>query len=110
MKLLAEKFVKKGFKHHLIMREGSVALYKRHSVESSKNHHYEVVIISSHNGIEIDGNYIEPGELYPSTSQWGNMGWTCNTLDQAEVRFKKALKQVAQTAKNKEANSKKKKN
>jgi hypothetical protein len=110
MKLLAEKFVKKGFKHHLIKREGDVALYKRHLAESSKHVHYEVVIISSHNGIEIDGNYIEPGELYPSTSQWGNMGWTCSTLDQAEVRFKKTLKQVAQAAKNKESKLKKKKN
>jgi hypothetical protein len=109
MKKLPEKFIKKGFKHSLIKREGNVALYKRRLAESAVNHHYEVVIITSHNGISIDGNYIEPGELYPSTSQWGNMGWTCNTLEHAESKFKSAVKQAARMEKTKEANSKKKK-
>jgi hypothetical protein len=109
MKQLPEKFIKKGFKHHLLKREDNVAIYKRQFVETSKHFHYEVVIITTHNGITIDGNYIEPGELYPSTSQWGNMGWTCNSLEQAEQKFKQAIKQAAQTKKTKEANSKKKK-
>lgn len=109
MKTIPDKFIKKGFKHSLIKREENVAIFKRHSSESNKKFHYEVVIISSHNGITINGNYIEPGELYPSSSQWGEMGWTCQTMEQAEKRFKQAKKQAAQTKKNKEENLKKKK-
>jgi len=109
MKLVPEKFIKKGFKHLLLKREENVAIYKRHPVTSSRNPHFEVVIISSHNGITIDGNYIEPGELYPSGSQWGNMGWTCNTIEAAESRFETAKKTAAQAVLTKEANIKKKK-
>lgn len=109
MKKLSEKFVKKGFRHTLLKREGNVAIYKRSSVENLKRFHFEVVIISSHNGITIEGNYIEPGELYPSGSQWGNSGWTCSTIEQAEARFKKAKKQAAETEKTKANNIKKKK-
>lgn len=98
MKKLSEKFIKKGFKHLLLKRENDVAIYKRHPVESSKKFHYEVVVISSHNGITIEGNYIEPGELYPSTSQWGSMGWTCNSLEQAEKRFLSVKKQLEKSA------------
>ena len=92
VKALSQKFIKKGFKHQLIKREGDVALYKRSSVEFSKSVHYEVVIITSHNGITINGNYIEPGELYPSSSQWGDKGWTFTTLEAAEEGFKITLK------------------
>jgi hypothetical protein len=94
MKSLPLKFVKKGFKHTQIKREGDVALYKRQSGENSKVFHFEVVIISSHNGTTIEGNFIEPGELYPSSSQWGDKGWTCITLEDAEKRFKTTQKRV----------------
>lgn len=109
MKLLSQKFVKKGYKHTLIERDGDVALYKRQSAENSKVFHYEVVIITFHNGTTIDGNYIEPGELYPSSSQWGDRGWTCTTLEEAEVRFKNTLKKVKELA-SKSKNNKSKKN
>ena len=99
MKLLPEKFTKKGFKHVLIKREGRVALYKRYQQESIKTLHYEVVVISQHNGIHIEGNYIEPGELYPSTSQWGSFGWTFgkNQLEQAEEKFLVVQKQLLES-------------
>ena len=108
MKTIPEKFTKKGYKHILVKREENVAIFKRHSVSSSKKYHYEVVIISSHNGITINGNYIEPGELYPSSSQWGDVGWTCLDLEAAERRFEYAKKQVQQSKENKEKNLKKK--
>lgn len=110
MKLLPQKFTKKGYKHTLIKREDKVALYKRQSVENSKCTHFEVVIITTHNGTTIEGNYIEPGELYPSTSQWGEKGWTCSTLEQAESRFvqtKKRVKQQEANAAKKKTNKKK---
>jgi len=99
MKTLPEKFVKKGYKHILYKREGNLALYKRHSVSNSKRVHYEGVIITTHNGISIEGNYIEPGELYPSTSQWGIMGWTLSTLERAEIWFDGMKKQLKESSK-----------
>ncbi len=98
MKSLPQKFNKKGFKHTQIKREQDVALYKRQSIENSKVFHYEVVIISSHNGTIIEGNFIEPGELYPSSSQWGDKGWTCISLERAEEKFKQIQKHVKQLA------------
>lgn len=94
MKILPQKFTKKGYKHTLIKREDDVALYKRQTLENSKIFHYEVVIITSHNGTTIEGNYIEPGELYPSTSQWGDKGWTCTTLERAEEKFNEVKKRI----------------
>lgn len=94
MKSLPLKFVKKGFRHTQIKRERDVALYKRQSLENSKVFHFEVVVISSHNGTTIEGNYIEPGELYPSSSQWGDKGWTCISLEAAEEKFKNVQKHV----------------
>lgn len=99
MKTIPEKFTKKGFKHQLIKREGKVAIYRRHGTESTKTFHYEVVVINTHNGIHIEGNYIEPGELYPSSSQWGTFGWTFSKeqLKEAEEKFllvKKQLKEA----------------
>ena len=101
MKTIAEKFTKKGFKHALLKREGDVAIYKRNAVESPKRFHYEVVIITRHDGISIEGNYIEPGELYPSGSQWGTMGWTCSTLEEAEKRFSNTQIQLKESLENK---------
>jgi hypothetical protein len=108
MKSLPLKFVKKGFRHTQIKREDDVALYKRQSVENSKVFHFEVVIISSHNGTTIEGNYIEPGELYPSSSQWGDKGWTCSTLELAENRFKEVQKRVKTLASKAEEKAEKK--
>jgi hypothetical protein len=110
MKILAEKFTKKGFKHVLFKREGDVAIYKRCPIESLKRIHYEVVIISRHEGISIEGNYIEPGELYPSGSQWGTMGWTCSTLEEAEKRFERTKIQLKESQENKIKKNKAKQN
>lgn len=111
MKKVPEKFIKKGFKHILVKREANLALYKRHMVESTRNTtHYEVVIITVHNGVTIEGNYIEPGELYPSTSQWGEKGWTHSSLEEAEKKFQQVKKKLAASEKRKESQQTKSKN
>lgn len=109
MKPLPEKFIKKGFKHQLYKREGKVAIYKRHHTECIKSLHYEVIIINSHNGIYIEGNYIEPCELYPSGSQWGAFGWTFSKkdLDKAEAKFASLKKQLSESEKRKQKKNKK---
>jgi hypothetical protein len=92
MKVLSEKFTKKGFKFTCIKREEDLAIYKRYIIGSPKTTHYEVVVITSHNGIMIGKNFIEPGELYPSSSQWGDKGFTCSTIDAAERKFSQLKK------------------
>lgn len=87
MKILPQRFIKKGFRHTQMKREGDIAIYKRQMVDNSSVTHYEVVVITKHNGTTIEGNYIEPGELYPSSSQWGDKGWTCHDLTRAEQKF-----------------------
>lgn len=109
MKLLPQKFTKKGYRHTQLKREDNVALYKRQSLENSKIFHFEVVVITAHNGTTIEGNYIEAGELYPSTSQWGDKGWTCQTLIRAEEKFlevKKRLKDLEKKAQIKKSKTK----
>lgn len=88
MRKLSKNFRQKGFNFSQIKREDNKAIYKR-SKPGSKHISYEVILISSHNGYELGGQYIEPAETYPSSSQWGVKGFTCTSLERAEVRFKK---------------------
>lgn len=88
MKILPKKFDKKGFTYTQVKRVGDKAIYE----QTKKGHEstsFEVVKINRHNGYELGGQKIPPGEAYPSTSQWGNAGWTFQTLQLAEAKFKK---------------------
>jgi len=90
MKKLEKKFTKKGFVYTQINRIGNFALYKQ-ELQNIKtfNPKYEVVHIKSHNGYELGGVKIPAAEVYPSSTQWGALGWTFTELSLAEKRFKK---------------------
>lgn len=88
MKKINEKFTKKGFKYTQIKRKGSKAIYlQERDADDSAIKNYEVIIIKSHDGYEIGGSVIPPGEVYPSSTQWGTLGWTFSSLEDAEMRF-----------------------
>jgi hypothetical protein len=90
MKILEKKFTNKNFSYKQILREGNLAIYEQTLIDSdAKNKRYEVIIIKSHDGYEIAGNVLPPGEMYPSANQWGKLGWTCMDIKDAEKRFKK---------------------
>lgn len=90
MKKLEKKITKKGFIYEQIKREGNKAIYtQKRDDRDSKSVHYEVIIIKSHDGYEIAGNKIPAGEVYPSSTQWGALGWTFLDLREAENKFKK---------------------
>ena len=93
MKKLEDIIRKKGFVYTLVKRSGNVAMYQQ-QMEGVMNPqtHYEVVVIGQHNGIKIANNYLPPSELYPSSSQWGNTGWTFLTKDKAESKFANLIK------------------
>jgi hypothetical protein len=89
MKKLEKFFTKKGFAYTEIKRVGNKAIYKQvHEEIQEAKPHYEVIVIKSHDGYEIAGNKIPPGEVYPSTTQWGVLGWTYVDLEDAENKFK----------------------
>jgi len=88
LKILEESFTSKGFKFQQIKRDGDVAIYKKQlDNPEADNHHYEVIAIKKHNGYEIAGVKVPPSEMYPSDSQWGDWGFTCNNLEDANKRF-----------------------
>jgi hypothetical protein len=88
MKTIPKTFAKKGFIYKQIKREGMKAIFEQ-SKKGQESISYEVVKISKHNGYELGGQKIPPGEAYPGTSQWGIAGWTFQTLKSAEAKFKK---------------------
>jgi len=90
MKKLEKKFSKKGFTYTQVKRVGMKAIYSqvKDDIETSTER-YEVVVIKSHDGYEIAGNKIPPGEVYPSSTQWGVAGWTYLDLKSAENKFLK---------------------
>jgi hypothetical protein len=92
MKKLPLKITKKGFVYTQLKREKDVAIYKQKSLDEQVSQSwYEVIKIKSHNGITLGGNYIPPSEVYPSSTQWGVLGFTFNELKDAETKFKKIL-------------------
>jgi hypothetical protein len=90
MKKLEKKFTNKGFSFKQIIREGDIAIYEQKLLDAEKpTPRYEVIIIKSHNGYEINGTKFPPSEMYPSSTQWGKNGWTCLDMESAQKRFKK---------------------
>lgn len=91
-KKLAESFTKWGERFDQIKREGDVAIFRR--TNKTGKEQFEVVVISRHNGYEVQGVKIEPSETYPSSSAWGTYGWTTNTRERAEELFVEAIKRT----------------
>ena len=105
MKLLPETFTKKSFLHQQVWREGNVAIYKR--FKEGGTPHYETIIIrevsaSSYSVDEVKAGQFktrvierERGEVYPSSEQWGYMGWTYGSYEEARARAQKLLEKAA---------------
>jgi len=86
MKKLNKQFTSRGFEHKQITRNGDKAIYERNLIGSDRKH-YEVIKIQSHNGYEIAGKHYEPSEFYPSSSSWGALGFTYNSLKEAKEKL-----------------------
>jgi hypothetical protein len=71
-----------GFDYHQIARRGDIAIYEQRW-SGSENVAFEVVRIRWREASEIEGRFIESAEVYPSSEQWGDYGWTVTTLDAA---------------------------
>lgn len=89
-KPLPETFTKYGDTFQQIERIGDAAIYSRTSPNGRKG--YEVILISRHDGYEVQGVVIPPAEVYPSSSAWGTYGWTTNDRIRADELFSAAIK------------------
>lgn len=87
MKKLSHTFMKYGYTLKLVQRDRNKAIYSQ-SI-GSRLIAYEVIKIRVHparyNAL-FRRNEPET-EKYPSSEQWGNMGWTCNTWERALDRY-----------------------
>lgn len=92
MKLLPETFEKKGWTFKQLRREGNIALYSKSNASGAFS--YEVIMVQSHNGYVIAGQAIEAAEHFPSTAQWGDLGWTYqrSQIQEAMQKFNDLLK------------------
>ena len=89
MKKLPLEISKKGFVYTQVKRLKDVAIYKQKNLDKTvKGQWFEVVRIKSHNGMTLGGNYIPPSEMYPSSTQWGVLGFTYQGIEDAENKFK----------------------
>ena len=90
MRKLEKEITKKGFIYKQLKRVGNKAIYSQKRDDKDVTRiHYEVIVIKSHDGYEIAGNKIPAGEVYPSSTQLGVLGWTFVDLQDAENKFKK---------------------
>jgi len=87
MKILEKSFERKKFQCDQIYRKGNLAIYTQKNVEYGSLT-YEAIVIKSHNGYEIMGTKIPPSEVYPCDSQWGDFGWSYQTLEEAKNKIK----------------------
>jgi hypothetical protein len=76
-----------------IKRVGDLAIYSRVVERSGAQDGYEVVKIGRHNGYTLGGQYVDPAETYPGSSQFGKTAWSCITLSQAERIFAEKVKE-----------------
>lgn len=104
MKILEKNITLKGFEYKQVFRDGKFAIYEQ-TKDGYNFKKYETVIIESHNGYELAGQYFPPSEMYPSTSMWGMKGFTMESYDDAIEKIK-YLKKVESKKAEKEKNKK----
>ena len=96
MKELEKSFVsdKHKFQFEQLARTGNIALYKKSLIEGT-TYGFELIKITSHNGYEMGGVWIEPAEMYPGNEQWGVKGfsYTQERFEQALEHFDRLVKQ-----------------
>lgn len=90
MKRLLTEFTKLGWQFTQISRNGNVAIYRKKRIGGNAVS-FEVVIVQSHDGFKVpkkEGGKkdIPPSEFYPSSAQWGTLGWSYETLTSAQQK------------------------
>jgi hypothetical protein len=88
MKTLPTTFRSDDFDFQQLRREGDIALFVKQK-PPFKFKSYEVVIIQKRDAYTWPNGLTTPAhEAMPSSRDWRKYGWTYQTLEDAELRFK----------------------
>lgn len=88
MNIISTNFTRNGFEFESVRREGAVAIYrKRKATWRPGKFSFEVIKIRVRKEKETSWGKYEAGEHYPSSEEWGQFGWTCLDLSEAETRM-----------------------
>jgi hypothetical protein len=94
-KRLPTQFRRDGFDYRQIAREADVAIYEQTwSGCSNPSVCYEVVRIRRREGFQINGRFVEPAEVYPSSDAWGTDGFTVTDKDAAFEKLREVARQL----------------
>jgi hypothetical protein len=86
------EYSKNGYKFNLVKRLRDNAIFKGTRTDhGEQSETFEVIMIQSHNGLEIHGNKVPPSEFRPSDSQWGTKAWTFQSIEAANIKFNNIL-------------------
>jgi len=91
------QYTKNGYDFELVARKNNVAAFCG-SPKAGKARTWEVIIIKSHNGREIAGNYFPPAEFPPSNEEWGSKGWTFSNPVDAMHKLMDVLSRLSSNA------------
>jgi hypothetical protein len=91
LKALEFPFIRSGFKHELLKRDGLICLVERSKPE---HWHYEVIKLRIEPDKDRFGIFYPAHERYPSNEEWGTYGFTYlgTDLRGAEKRYRELIK------------------
>jgi len=78
-------FQKYGYTFHQVERTKNAAIYRQ--VSDRKTSGYEVIKIRIAKESTFKGKHYPEREVYPSTAQWGKLGWSIKTYERAEEKY-----------------------
>lgn len=87
MEQLPIEYKKYGYTYKQIIREGNIAIYSQSSEGSNEPFAYIVFIVQKQAASNIYGREYPAKEIVPGHSLWGNYGYTCHTMQRANVRM-----------------------
>jgi hypothetical protein len=91
-KPLPTRFRRDGFRYRQIAREGDAAIYEQTWSDCAEpSVCYEIVRIRRREGFQIDGRFVEPAEVYPSSGAWGVDGWTVRDKESALQKLQEII-------------------
>jgi hypothetical protein len=92
MKILPATFRSDDFDFVQLRREGDIAIFVKQK-PPFRFKSYEVVIIQKRDAYTWPNGATTPAhEAMPSSRDWGKYGWTYQTLEDCELRFKTLVK------------------
>lgn len=91
MKTIPAKYFLNGWHYKLVTRNETAAIYSQSPHPDlpawEKAVAYEVVLIRIHSPRHTGTFQFEGGEVLPKEDKWGDLGWTCGTLERAREKF-----------------------